>query len=147
MSALDIVKEGLAAVEAGDFKKVDSMIADDMVLAGPVPQPLGKREFIGLQSALMRALPDWKFNATDFKETGDQVSATVQITGTHTGELELPMPGMPKIPPTGKKVALPREPITFTVKSGKLSRIETGNTPGGGVSGVLSQLGVQMPGM
>lgn len=82
MSAIDIVKEGLAATEAGDFKKLDRMIAEDMVFAGPVPIPVGKREFMGLQMALHAAMPDWKFNATDMKENGDQVTMMVQITGT-----------------------------------------------------------------
>jgi hypothetical protein len=145
MGALDLVKAGLAATEAGDFKKLDSMLADDFQLAGPTPQPVGKKEFIGLQSALHMALPDWKFNATDFKETGDVVTVNFQITGTQTGELSLPMPGLPKLPPSGKKVALPKEQSTFTVKNGKLARLEVASTPGGGVMGLLGQLGVKMP--
>jgi predicted ester cyclase len=144
MSATDLVKAGLAAVEAGDFKKLDSMVADDMVFAGPAPEPLGKREFIGVQMAMNKAMPDWKFNASDFKEDGDVVTVTFQITGTQTGELSLPMPGMQPLPPTGKKVSLPKEPGTFTVKNGKLARLEVTSVPGGGVMGVLAQLGVKM---
>jgi hypothetical protein len=144
MSALDIVKAGLAAIEAGDFKKLDSMVADDMVFAGPVPEPLGKREFIGVQSAMHTAKPDWKFNPSDFKENGDVVTVNFQITGTQTGELSLPMPGLPKLPPSGKKVSLPKEQSTFTVKNGKLARLDVASTPGGGVTGILAQLGVKM---
>jgi hypothetical protein len=144
MSALDIIKAGLAAIEAGDFKKLDGMVADDMVFAGPVPEPLGKREFIGVQTAMHVAMPDWKFNPSDFKENGDVVTVNFQITGTQTGELSLPMPGIPKLPPSGKKVSLPKEPSTFTVKNGKLSRLDVASTPGGGVMGILSQLGVKM---
>jgi len=144
MSALDIVKAGLAAVEAGDFKKLDGMVADDMVFAGPVPEPLGKREFIGVQSAMHAAMPDWKFNPSDFKENGDVVTVYFQITGTQTGELSLPMPGLPKLPPSGKKISLPKEQSTFTVKNGKLARLDVASTPGGGVMGILSQLGVKM---
>jgi hypothetical protein len=145
MSATDFVKEGLAAVEAGDFKKLDSLVADDMVFTGPLPMPLGKKEFIGLQSALHAALPDWKFNPSDFKEDGDRVTVMFQITGTQTGELSLPMPGVPKVPPSGKKISLPKEPSTFTVKNGKLTKLEVSSSAGGGVTGILSQLGVKMP--
>ncbi len=145
MSATDIVKAGLAAVEAGDFKKLDGMLSDDMVFAGPVPEPLGKREFVGVQMAMLAAMPDWKFNGTDYKENGDVVTVNLQITGTQTGELSLPMPGLPKLPSTGKKVSLPKEPSTFTVKNGKISRLEVASTPGGGVMGVLAQLGMKMP--
>ena len=144
MNAIDIVKAGLAATEAGDFKKLDDMVADDYVFAGPVPEPLGKREFMGLQSALLTAMPDWKFNATDFKENGDEVTVTLQVTGTHTGQLSLPMPGIPILPASGKQVSLPGEISTFTVKNGKLARLDIIPTPGGGLLGILSQLGVPM---
>jgi predicted ester cyclase len=144
MSGIDIVKAALAAIEAGDFKKADGMIADDMVFAGPVPEPLGKREFLGVQMAMLTAMPDWKFNPTDFKENGDVVTANLQVTGTQSGELSLPMPGIPKLPASGKKVSLPKEPGTFTVKNGKLSRLDVTPTPGGGVMGILAQLGVKM---
>ena len=145
MSGIDIVKAGLVAIEAGDFNKLSGMLADDMVFAGPVPEPLGKREFIGVQSALKAGIPDWKFNATDYKENGDKVTVNLQITGTQTKELKLPMPGMAPIPATGKHVSLPKEPATFTVKNGKISRLEVTSVPGGGVMGVLGQLGVSVP--
>jgi hypothetical protein len=78
-------------------------------------------------------------------ENGDKVSVDMQLTGTQTKELVLPMPGMPKIPASGKKVSLPKEPGTFTVKNGKLARLDVMTTPGGGLNGILSQRGVKMP--
>jgi len=147
MSATDVVKEGLAAAEAGDFGKFESLIADDFSMSGPVPMPVGKREFVGLMTAFLKAMPDWRFNPGEYKENGDQVTVPIQITGTQTGELQLPMPGMPAIPPSGKSVSLPAEPSTFTVKNGKLTKLEVESTPAGGVTGILSQLGVNMPGM
>ena len=145
MNAIDGVKAGLAASEAGQTSKFASMLTDDMVFAGPVPQPVGKREFVGLMTALVAAMPDWKFNATDFKQNGDQVTLTMQITGTQTGELNLPMPGFPKLPATGKQVSLAKEPTTITVKDDKISRLEGAVVAGGGVAGILAQLGVAMP--
>ena len=147
MSAMDVVKEGLAATEAGDFGKLENLVADDFSMSGPIPMPVGKREFIGLMMAMVKAMPDWKFNASDLKENGDQVAVALRITGTHTGELQLPMPGMPSIPATGLKVSLPSEPSTFTVRDGKLTKLEVASIEGGGVMGILSQLGVNMPGM
>ena len=126
-------------------KKLDGLLADDMVFAGPVPEPLGKREFVGVQMAMLAAMPDWKFNAAGYKENGDVVTVDLQISGTQTGELSLPMPGIPKLPASGKKVSLSKEPSTFTVKNGRISRLDVASTPGGGVMGVLSQLGVKMP--
>jgi hypothetical protein len=40
---------------------------------------------------------------------------------------------------------LPKEPTTVTVKDGKISRLEAAVVPGGGVMGVLAQLGVPVP--
>jgi predicted ester cyclase len=145
MNAIDIVKAGLAASESGQTSKFSNSLTDDMVFAGPVPQPVGKREFVGLMTAMVAAMPDWKFNATDFKENGNQVTMTFQITGTQTGELNLPMPGFQKLPATGKHVSLPKELTTVTVKDGKISRLEAAVVPGGGVMGVLAQLGVPVP--
>src|SRR5258708_18531729 len=45
--------------------------------SGPVPQPVGRADFLALQGALIKALPDWKFNAKSFKVQGDKVMFTV----------------------------------------------------------------------
>ncbi len=145
MTGIEIVKAALTAAEAGDYEKVGGMLTDDMVFAGPVPEPVGKREFIGVNSAMHAGIPDWKFGASDFKENGDQVTAVLHISGTQTKELKLPMPGMAPVPATGKHVSLPAEPATFTIKGGKIARLETASVRGGGVMGVLAQLGVPAP--
>jgi SnoaL-like domain len=145
MNDIDVVKAGLAASESGKVGKFADLLTDDMVFAGPVPQPIGKREFVGLMTALVAAMPDWKFNGKDFKQNGGKVTAVFQITGTQTRDLQLPMPGFQKIPASGKHVALPKEGMTITVKNGKISRLESEVVPGGGVNGILAQLGVPMP--
>jgi hypothetical protein len=147
MNAIDVVKTGLAASESGHLNQFADLLTDDMVFAGPVPQPVGKHEFVGLMTALVAAMPDWKFNAMDFKQNGDIVTVIFQITGTQTGELNMPMPGFPKIPASGKHVSLPKEPTTVTIKNGKISRLEATVVPGGGVAGILAQLGIQVPQM
>ena len=147
MNVIDMIKSGLAGMEMGQPEKLADILADDMVFAGPVPEPVGKREFMGLQTALVKAMPDWNFNASDFKQNGEQVTATFHITGTHTGELSLPMPGFAKVPASGKHVSLPKESITISLKNGKISRLEAAKVPGGGVMGVLTQLGVPVPQM
>ena len=147
MNAIDMIKSGLAGMESGQPGKLAEILSDDMVFAGPVPEPVGRREFLGLQTALVAAMPDWKFNAADFKQKGEQVTAYFQITGTQTGDLSLPMPGFQKFPASGKHVSLPREAITITLKNGKVSRLESSPVPGGGVMGVLSQIGAPVPPM
>jgi predicted ester cyclase len=145
MSNTDLVKSVLAAFEAGDAKKAESLLSDDMVFAGPVPKPVSKHEFIGLQSALVAAIPDWKFNAGEYKEQGDKVVVKVRISGTHSKPLTLPPMGIQSLPSTGKHVQLPYENLTATVKNGKVTRIDGEHVEGGGVPGLLAQLGVKMP--
>ena len=145
MSTIDVVKAGFAAAESKDWKKFEGYVADGFVFSGATPQPVGKKEFVGLQMALQEAMPDWSFNASGFKENGDKVTVVMQITGTQTKDLTLPMPGFPKIPASNKKVSLPNQPGTFTVNGDKLVSLDIKDVPGGGLTGILGQLGVKMP--
>jgi predicted ester cyclase len=140
MSNTDIVKAGLKAWEAADAQTLASLVADDFVVSGPVPQPLGKQEFLDLMQVMHAALPDFAFNISSFEEDGDTVIAKTHITCTHTGVLALP--GMPPIPPTGKKVSLPEEAQTYKLQGGKLCKLSTNPSPSTGIPGLLAQLGV-----
>lgn len=142
MSNLDLARKGLRAWEANDVATVTSLIADDFTLSGAVPQPLGKAEFLGFMHAMLAAFPDFKFNETLTEEGADTVICTQHTTGTHTGTLALP--GMPPVPATGKKVALPEEKQVFTFRDGKFVKAHSDPVPGGGVMGMLAQLGVKM---
>lgn len=143
MGNTDIVKTGLRAWEAGDAQTLAPLVADDFMLTGPVPQPLGKQDFLGLMHVLHNALPDFAFNISSFEEDGDTVVARAHITGTHTGVLA--MPGMPSLPPTGKKVSLPEEVQTYTLRDSKLQSLATDGRPDAGIPGLLAQLGVPAP--
>ena len=143
MSNADIVKKGMNAWEQGDEATLAPLVADDFVLTGPTPQPLGKAEFLGLMHTLHAAMPDFAFNASSYEEQGDAVVVRSHITGTHTGTLSLP--GMPSLPATDKKVALPEEVQTYTVKDGLLQALVTDGRPDSGIPGMLMQLGVLLP--
>ncbi len=143
MSNTDIVKAGLKAWESNDEQTITALVADDFKLSGPVPQPVGKQEFIGLMHVFYAAMPDFAFNISSYEENGDTVIAKSHITGTHTGVLALP--GLPPIPPTGKKVRLPEEVQTYTLKDGKLHVLTTDARPDAGIPGLLAQIGVEIP--
>jgi len=115
-----------------------------MIFTGPVPKPLSRVEYIDLLRAIHKAFPDWKFNATNFKQVRDHVTCNTRISGTHTGVLELPMLGI-SAQPTNKRFASPEELLTITVENGKITRVESANMPGGGLMGILAQVGVQVP--
>lgn len=143
MSNTDIARAGLSAWEAGDAATLSSLVADDFVLSGPVPQPLGKQEFLGLMQSLHVAMPDFAFNVSSFEENGDTVIAKTHITGTHTGVLNLP--GIPPIPPTGIRTRMPEEVQTQKFRDGKMVSLTTNAPPGAGIPGMLAQLGVTIP--
>lgn len=147
MTKTETIKSFSAALEAREFEKAASYLTDDFVFKGPVPMPVGKQEFIAIQRAFESAFEDWSFNSHNEVEQGDKVVAAVQITGTHTQDLVLPMPGMPTIPATHKKISLPEEHLEFTFKGDKVTSLTSDNVSGGGVPGVLQQIGVPLPTM
>ncbi len=147
MSKTDITNAFSAALEAQDFDKAAYYLSDDFTLSGPTPQPVGKQEFLAIQRAVESAFPDWSFNVHDVREQGENVIGAVHITGTHTRDLVLPIPGIPTIPATNKTISLPEEHLVFTFKGEKIANLTSDNVPGGGLPGVLAQIGVQLPPM
>lgn len=145
MDPQTIVRETLTAIETGDVAKAGSHMTDDFKFSGPVPQPIGKSEFLAMQTALVAAMPNWKFNAKNYKTQGNKVTLTVQITATHSATLKPVMPGMSSVPASGKKAALPEEAMTITLRGDKIASLEAAQVPGGGVPGLLAQIGVQVP--
>jgi predicted ester cyclase len=143
MSAIETVQAFSDALEAKDLERASSYLSEDFTLRGPTPQPVGKNEFIAIQGIFFHAFPDWSFNQGPLQEEGDKVIGTVRITGTHTAPLVLP--GMPPIPATGTSVSLPEEHLEFTFKGDKIASLASDDVPGGGVPGVLQQIGVQLP--
>ncbi|MFQ6673244.1 MAG: ester cyclase [Fidelibacterota bacterium] len=145
MGATDIARRTLAAIESGDFDTASSLISDDFTFSGPVPEPIGREEWLGLQRKLQDAFPDWSFNVTDAQEEGEVVRLSLEITGTHTGDLDLSEMGIPKVPATGNSLRLPAEHPEMIVRGDKLVAVKVNVPPGGGVPGILQQVGVELP--
>jgi hypothetical protein len=143
MSGMDLIKQSIASMEAGDMDKLGPSLSDDFKFDGPVPEPIGKKEFLGLMKGLVTGIPDWKFNSRDYREDGNKVRLTVKIAGTQSRTLSLPMIPQP-IAPTNKRVQLPEEHLEFSVAGNKITRIHSDTVPGGGVMGILEQLGVKV---
>ncbi|HET8842854.1 MAG TPA: ester cyclase [Ktedonobacteraceae bacterium] len=143
MNNMDIIKTGLKAWEMNDEATLSPLVANDFQLSGPVPQPLGKQEFLGLMHIMHASMPDFAFNISSFEENGDTIIAKSHITGTHTGTLELP--GLPPFPATNIKVSLPEEIQIYTLRNGQISQLTTDGRPDAGIPGMLAQLGVALP--
>jgi len=142
MNGAEIVKKALAEIEKGAIDA--STYSEDMTFSGPVPKPIKRDEFITLIKNLVGACPDWNFHARDFTVLGDTVKVTVGITGTQTRTLPGLLPGMEALPPTNKCFMLPEEHLSIKVCRDKICELVADVVPGGGVLGMLMQLGVKL---
>ena len=97
-------------------------------------------------SALNTAFPDLKFDIQNVTVDGDVATVQAIWSGTHNGPLNMPIPGMPSIPPTGKQVSV-KDLYIVTVEGDKVSRIEVDSPPDGGIPAALGQIGAKVPGM
>ena len=145
MSASEMASTLLKSIEAGEMVAAAKLMSDGFMFSGPVPQPISGTEWLAMHEKLHAAFPDWRFNLSDLHEHGSEIHATIQISGTNKGSLDLSSIGMPTIPATGKSIKLPREELTFTSENGKLASLSVAPVAGGGVMGILGQLGVKVP--
>ena len=97
-----------------------------------------------VMAGLTTAFPDLKIDIQQVTVNGNEATVKVVWGGTNTGPLSLPMPGMPSIPPTGKKVSV-KDAYFFTVQGDKVSHMRVESPADGGIPAALAQLGVKMP--
>ena len=134
-------------ISMNDVKATESYLTPDAVAAGGVlPQPIPAKEAISILSALNAAFPDLKFDIQNVTAEGNQATVQAIWSGTNNGPLNLPMPGMPSVPPTGKQVSV-KDTYLVTVDGDKVSRLEVNSPPDGGIPAALGQIGVKVPGM
>lgn len=145
MTNKDLVEKAFGAIESCNFEESAKYFADDMVFEGPVPEPITKEAFLNLHRAMLAGIPDWKFNFQNVREEGDSVVGQVQVSGTQTHDLPPLIPGLPSVPATGRSFANPVEGIEIVCQGGLITKIRAESVPDGGVTGVLTQLGVELP--
>ena len=145
MSAVKTVKTFMTALQSGDLELAASLMSDDFLLGGLTPTPLTKPEFLTLQSELLAAMPDFSFNLSDVQKVDDEVQALIRITGTHTGDLSLPIYGLQAVAATGLAVALPQVGTAFQVEHHRIVGMRVESVTGGGLTGLLQQIGAELP--
>jgi predicted ester cyclase len=141
INPIDFVKSYYAAIEVKNFDYVRDNSTEDMHFSGPVPQPLDRKSYVEFLQLLYRAFPDWRFNLTNFKQVGDRVTFQGRITATHSGTLDLPFMDVHSYQPTGKRIQLPTQEYSLFIRDGKVARIDVVVPKGGGVWGLLDQVG------
>lgn len=140
-SAAGLVKKVVSAIEAGDFPAARALLRDDFEFSGPVPQPIGPDAWLGVHRALYGAMPDLRFNATNFTDDGQTVRFNVALRMHHTGTLALPALGIADLEPTNKSIELPPESATVVVRDGKLASWSNVTPADGGLGRILAEAG------
>jgi len=92
--------------------------------------------------ALRAAMPDFKIAIEKLTVQGDLATVETKWRGTQTAALNVP--GMPVVPPSGKKV-LVNDNFVVTVHGDKVTHLQVESPVGGGIPGALAQLGVKTP--
>ena len=146
MDPREIAETFTAAIEAGDFDTAASYLADGFQFTtSMMPEPMGAQAWLGFSQALRAGVPDLRFNFEVGEAEGNTVAVLSQMTGTHTGDLDMTPMGIGVIPATGKSFSCSEEWSEGTVEGGKVVSIHVHATPESGVAGMLAQIGVQMP--
>ena len=90
-------------------------------------------------------MPDFSYNLLGIQKENRDVIALIQITGTHTRDLTLSVLGLPTIQATNIAVTLPQVHAAFQIEEGKVLGMQVEAVPGGGVEGLLQQVGTELP--
>lgn len=145
MSVEQIARDFITSMN--DPSAVEAYLTPDAVSAGGVlAQPIPAREAIRLLGALKTAFPDLKFDVQNVTVKGNQAVVQAIWSGTNNGPLNMPLPGLPSIPATGKPVSV-KDTYIVTVEGDKVCRLEVDSPPDGGIPAALGQIGVKVPGM
>ena len=145
MNSLEVTQIAADLLEARDVKGLQALMAEVFKAKGPSME-LTKQQTLGYLQVLFTAFPDHRFGFTDFEENGELVSCTGQETGTHQGIFDLKPFGIPlTLPPTGKSFRLPKSKFSFRTANDQLTYFSESATEGGGLAGILAQLGVKLP--
>ena len=143
MANQEIAMAFAAKWQAADGEGLSSLCSDDFHFSGPVPLPLGLSESIEWISVLKHAAPDINYHHAYVQfENGNIVHLVTQVTGTHTGNLDLTDFGMGIIPPTGKFFTMPLENAQVTIRGEKVTRYHVDPRPDAGILGILDALGI-----
>jgi hypothetical protein len=128
-----------------DSEALKGLVAPDAMASGGVlPQPIPVMQAMGMVDALVTAMPDLSFDIEQTTVNGDEATVRVRWSGTQSGPLNLPQPGMPSLPPTGKKVSV-KDAYVLTVRGDKVSHMRVESPADGGIPAALEQLGVNGP--
>lgn len=150
MSATETVRNFINALEANETETASNALANNFLFTGWTPQPLNKKQFLSVISELKVGIPGLMFNLHNLDEHDDInqgaiVTGNMQIAGYQSDSFEIPTLSLPIIPQMGRSVSLPVEDVSFVVQNEQVAQMTVKRTRGGGMEGLLHQLGTDSP--
>ncbi|HTK07765.1 MAG TPA: hypothetical protein VL485_11395 [Ktedonobacteraceae bacterium] len=141
----EIVKAFISALENREFDEASDYLSDNFACTGWTPLPLYKLSFLGTIKGLKEGIPGLVFNLHNVADTANQqVTGTIQVAGYQSNSFVLPALGTPVIPQMARSVSLPSEEVEFRLNDGKITLIRVEPVQGGGIRGLLEQLGIEL---
>lgn len=144
MSIVAIAQSALAAIEDGRADRFASCLTGDAVCVGLAPHVMDKAECVKVYGALVTGMPNWLFNPRNWEVEDDRVSVDIQIRAVHNKVLPPVLPSAPPVLATGRHILLPPEHMDFDFDGDRIARIAVSRVEGGGLLGVLKQLGIDL---
>jgi hypothetical protein len=141
----DITNQVLDAIEKGRPRSAEKYYADNFKFTGPMSQAQDKEQYISTMEKITQGVTGWNFNRHDIRVDANTVMVPVRISGTHTRTLPSLGPGMPDLPASNRSFHLANEVIRVIFQGDRISEMHVDPVAGGGVSGMLEQLGMQIP--
>ena len=135
------------AIQTANFEKAKSLLTNDFMFSGPVPEPVNGPAWLDMSQKLKTAFPDLDYQFKIEGVNGNIVNISAQLKGTHKANLDLTSMHMGVIPTTGKAFVAAREHGKVTVQGDKVKSLANEPTEGAGLMAILHQLGVKVPAM
>jgi len=145
MDAKTTVQTLLDAVQKADFETAKSLLSDEFQFTGLVPGSINRDAWLRMSMNLKKAFPDLDYRFHVEGTDGNIARTSAKLKGTHTNNLDLAAINMGVIPATKKSFINPRERGKLTVRGGRVTSWAMEQVAGGGLMGILGQLGVKLP--
>jgi len=142
----DLIRAFMTALEENNADEFESYLADNFRFSGWTPRPLGRAGFLDLLRGLKEGIPGLIFNLHNVLVQNDTtVTSTWKINGYQSDSFILPVLNLPPIPQMAASISLPAEEVEYRLAGNKIVGLNVTHTPGGGIKGLLNQLGFDIP--
>ena len=145
MNSQETVQALMDSVQRGDFDRAKTLLSDDFQFRGMIPRAINGKIWLRMSASLKMAFSGLNYHFKMDGADGNVVNTTSQMSGNNRGAVDLTGLHMGVISATHKNFSTSRENNKITVKDEKVSSWVVEPTEGGGLMGILGQLGVKLP--